>query len=126
MRLRLWILGMLFLPLFLAAPAVAQEHIADPAAMHRALAGAQATDNENRAVVLKALEREDVRQMADRFGVDVQTAASAVRGMSGAELAELAVPAHAIAADQTGGATTVVISLTTLILILIIVILLVN
>jgi len=126
MRLRLWILGILFLPLFLAAPAVAQDHIADSAALHRALADAQATDHDNRIVVLKVLEREDVREMATRFGVDVQTAASAVRGMSGAELAELAAPAHAIAAEQTGGATTVVISVTTLLLILIIVILLAN
>jgi hypothetical protein len=96
----------------------------DEAAIERELSDARSVDESHRAAVLKALERDDVREMADRFGVDLQTAESAVRALSGAELAELAAPAHALAADRAGGATTVVISLTTLLLILIIVILL--
>ncbi len=125
MRFRSWLFGMMLLPLFSVVPAAAQ-HVAEPLAMEQALADVQTVDATNRAVVLKALEREDVRQMADRFGVDLQTAQTAVRGLSGTELAELAEPARALANDQAGGATTVVISVTTLLLILIIVILLVN
>jgi hypothetical protein len=123
MRFRVWLVGMVCLPLFTAAPISAQ-HVADPAAIERALSDARAVDETNRAAVLKALEREDVRQMAERFGVDVKDARSAVSGLSGAELEELAQPARALVDDQAGGATTVVISLTTLLLILIIVILL--
>jgi hypothetical protein len=116
---------MMILPLFAAAPASAQ-HVADSAVMERALSDARAVDEANRSTVLKALEREDVRQMAERFGVDMQNAASAVRGLSGSELAELAQPAQTLVDNQAGGATTVVISLTTLLLVLIIVLLLAN
>lgn len=123
MRFRVWLLGMMFLPLCAAAPASAQ-HVAEPAAIERAFSEARAVDETNRAVVLKALEREDVRQMAERLGVDLHNAESAVRGLTGAELAELAQPAQTLVDAQAGGATTVVISLTTLLLILIIVILL--
>jgi hypothetical protein len=123
MRFRVWLLGMLFFPIFVAAPASAQ-HVAEPAAIERALSDARAVDETNRAAVLKALEREDVRQMAERFGVDLKDATSAVSGLSGAELEELAQPARTLVDDQAGGATTVVISLTTLLLVLIIVILL--
>lgn len=125
MRLRAWFPGLLLLSLFVAAPAAAQ-HVAEPAAIERALVDARSADESNRTVVLKALERQDVRQMAERLGVDLQTAQTAVRGLSGAELSELAAPASALVNDQAGGATTVVISVTTLLLILIIVILLAN
>jgi hypothetical protein len=124
MRFRVWLLGMMMcLPLFAAAPASAQ-HVAGPAAIEQALSEARGVDESNRAAVLKALEREDVRQMAERFGVDLKDARSAVSGLSGSELEELAEPARALVEDQAGGATTVVISLTTLLLVLIIVILL--
>jgi len=124
MRPRLCLLALvLFVPFLTAVPASGQ-HVADAAAIEHALSDARATDAANRAAVLEALERDDVRGMAERFGVDVQTAASAVRGLSGAELEALAAPARALVADQAGGATTVVISVTTLLLILIIVILL--
>jgi hypothetical protein len=102
------------------------QHVADSATLHAAVVEAQASDEANRAVVLNALEREDVRQMADRLGLDLKDARTAVRSLSGAELAELAQPARSIAADQSGGATTVVISVTTLLLLLILLVLIID
>jgi len=129
MRPHHWMSGLLLLSLLLLPPlastAAAQEHIADPAAVRGAVLSVQATDEANRAIVLRALERDDVRRMADRFGVDIGKAASAVNGLGGAELAELAAPARAMAA-QGGGNTTVVISVTTLLLLLILLVLLVK
>lgn len=128
MRPRHWMpitVLLLFVMLPLAAPATAQEHIADPATVRGAIASVQATDEANRAIVLRALERDEVRQMADRFGIDVAEASAAVSHMSGAELAELAAPARAVAA-QSGGNTTIVISVTTLLLLLILLVLLVR
>src|SRR5690606_36783657 len=81
---------LLFVMLPLAAPATVQEHIADPATVCGAIASVQATDEANRSIVLRALERDEVRQMEDRFGIDVAEASAAVSHMSGAELAELA------------------------------------
>ena len=63
--------------------------------------------------------------MAERFGLTVEHAGTAVATLSGAELNSLAQHAASVEANSlAGGANTVVISVTTLLLILIIVILL--
>lgn len=130
MRPRFWLFAMscvLSLAALLSVPVPASaQHIADNAVLEQAMTTAAQTDAENRSVVLEALGREDVRAMAERFGVDVKTAATAVGSLSGSELAELAAPARALTMEQAGGQTTVVISLTTLLLIIIIVILIAN
>jgi hypothetical protein len=123
MRSRLWIFGVLLLTVMVSSSTFAQ-HVADPAALRSAVNAAENVDRANRAVVLRALEREDVRLLADRIGVDMQNATSAVQALSGSELAELADPARTLVLDQSGGASTVVISTTTLLLVLIIVVLL--
>lgn len=121
MRARLWIPGLFLLAALFSSPVSAQ-HIADPASMQRAVTEARSVDDANRAAVLQALEREDVRMMADRLGLDLKEAASAVQALSGQELAELASPAGALnLEDPAGGQRTIVISLTTLLLILILV-----
>ena len=125
MRLRLCALGFILLPLLMTTSASAQ-HVADQVTLRQAVVESQASDEANRALVLNALERDDVRQMADRLGLDLKDARTAVQTLSGAELAELAQPARAIAADQSGGAATVVISVTTLLLILILLVLLID
>ena len=124
MRVRNWIVLMLLTAATsFATPVFAEQHIADQTAMQQAVREAQSADQNNRAAVIEALGREDVRQLADKFGLDLKDAAAAVSTLSGAQLAELAEPARAINADQTGGAQTVVISITTLLLIIIIVLL---
>ena len=114
------IAGILLLTALFALPASAQ-HIADPSALRRVLAESERTDAANRDVVLRALEYDDVRELAARFGVEVKDAASAVQTLHGDALAELAAPAQALADAQAGGQTTVVISLTTLLLVLILI-----
>lgn len=122
MRLRHWLMATLIFPVLLAAPASAQ-HIADQGILRGVVTETQATDAANRAIVLQALEHPDFRAAADRFGLDLTEAASAVERMRGAELEELAAPARSIAAAQGGGNTTIVISVTTLLLLLILLVL---
>lgn len=112
--------GLLLLAALFALPASAQ-HIVDPAALQHVLTEPERIDAANRQAVLRALERDDVRDLASRFGVDVKDAASAVQTLHGEELAELAAPAQALADAQAGGQTTIVISLTTLLLVLILI-----
>lgn len=107
---------------FSSLPAAAQ-HVADPAAVTAALAARVASDEAARQTVLQALDRADVRAMADRLGLDIKDARSAVMTLSGDDLARAAQAASAIQADRAGGQQTIVISLTTLLLIIIIVIL---
>jgi ABC-type sugar transport system ATPase subunit len=115
---RLLTTGMLLLALLPSTTSA--QHIATPAAIEHAVSAPATADAANRAIVLQALERQDVREMAHRFGVDLKDAQSAVAGLSGAELAQLAAPAQSLA-NEAGGQTTVVISLTTLLLVLLIV-----
>lgn len=120
MRAHVRFAGIFLLATLFALPATAQ-HIADPVTLHDVMTESERADAANRDAVLQALERNDVRQLAARFGLDVKEARSAVMALDGAELAELAAPAHALADAQAGGQTTIVISLTTLLLVLILI-----
>lgn len=127
MRMRTAILTFVASLLLWSAPAFAQErHVVDPAAMSQAIAAQASTDQQNREAVLGVLQRSQVRDLADRLGLSVTRAESAVSTLTSSELASLAGQARQADAQLTGGANTIVISTTTLLLIIIIVILLVN
>jgi len=126
MRLTNKIVALLVLPVFLlvSSPAFAQTRVVDESAMRQALAGKADTESAQRALVQRVLQRDEVKTIAARMGLDVAQASSAVATLSGAELGTMASQASAVeAATLAGGASTIVISATTLLLILIIVIL---
>jgi len=110
-----------------AAPAIAQErHITDAAAMQKAIAQRKAADDNNREAVMTVLRRPDVKQLAERMGLSLERAETALASLPGDKLAELADPARAVSADLAGGDTKIVISLTVLLLLLILIVLLVK
>ncbi len=112
--------------LLLSTQAFAQQaRVVDASTLQLALANKAETENSQRELVRRVLDRSDAREMAERFGLSVEQANSAVSTLSGVELNTLAQHAAAVDAGAlAGGASTVVISVTTLLLILIIVILL--
>ncbi len=104
-----------------------QTRIVDNQALSAALAAHADGERAHRATVQRVLERDDVRAVAARLGLDMAQATSAVATMSGPELATAAQQAAAVESSAlAGGANTVVISTTTLLLVIIIVILLSN
>jgi hypothetical protein len=104
--------------------ASAQErHVVDPTAMRQAIADQAATDQQNRDAVLGVLQSSQAHELADRLGLNLTRAESAVSTLDSAELARLAGPAGLADVQLAGGSTVVVISLTTLLLIIIIVLL---
>lgn len=110
----------------LAAPVIvrAQErHVASDAVIASALTKKAADDASNREAILKVFKRDEVRELASRFGLEIKDAETAVAHASGAELAEAAARARMIDRALTGGDKTVTLSLTTLLLIIIIIIL---
>jgi hypothetical protein len=127
MRLTSRLVAVLLIPMFLiSSPALAQQpRVVDDAAMSQALAGKAAGEQEQRQQVLRVLERDDVREVAARLGLDVADARAAVATLGGAELGTLAQHAEMIEDPLAGGQrqTRVVISVTTLLLIIIIIIL---
>ena len=123
MRIRITVVWLTLVALVWTSPAWAQQHVADAATMHQAVAARVASDAANRDVVLKTLDRDDVRQMAATLGVDLKDARSAVTTMTSDQLDQLAQASRAIEADQAAGANVVVISVTTLLLLLILIVL---
>ncbi len=108
----------------LGRPAAAEgRHVVDPAVMHQAIADQVATDQANRDAVVGVLHRSQVRDLADRLGLNVIRAEGAVSTLNSTELAQLAIQARTADAQLAGGGNTVTLSVTTLLLILIIVIL---
>lgn len=121
-------LVILFCILTLAPRAAAQpSHSAPQAALDQALQQHVATIEADRAVVLRLLERPDVRALAAEAGLDVRRAQSAVATLDGDRLAELASQARhaeqALAGGQGGGSVT--LSYTLIIIGLLVLILLV-
>jgi predicted xylose isomerase-like sugar epimerase len=100
-----------------------QRHVVDSSSLKQAVAGKVHTDAQNRAAVRSVLQHTEVRQMADRLGLNLVTADAAVGTMNSADLARVATSAREADAALAGGANTVIISTTTLLLILIIVLL---
>ncbi|MEZ5316378.1 MAG: hypothetical protein R2752_03150 [Vicinamibacterales bacterium] len=127
---RISTVGVFVLALAWSAPAFAQQdraaapqrHVADSQALRQAVADQQRTDAGNREVILDVLHSDRMKTVADRLGLDVGRADSAVRTLSSDELRDLAEPARA-ARTQLAGGDAVVISVTTLLLILILVVL---
>jgi hypothetical protein len=129
MRLLNKIVALVLLPLFLVStPAFAQQpRVVDTATMSQAIADKADRENQQRALVRRVLDRENVREMAARMGLSTERVDAAVTTLSGAELTVLAEHASTIETQAlAGGANVIVISTTTLLLILIIVILLAN
>lgn len=117
------------LPVFLVSTqAFAQQaRVVDSERLSQAIAAQGEAETTQRALVRRVLDRSDAREIAERFGLSVEQANSAVATLSPADLNTVAQHAGAVeAAALSGGANTVVISVTTLLLILIIVILLVD
>lgn len=99
-------------------------HVVEVTAMRQAIADQAVADQQTRDVVIGVLQRSQVRDVANRLGLDVTRAEAAVATLDSADLARLAGPARAADAQLSGGSSTIAISMTTLLLIIIIVILL--
>src|SRR5690554_4968734 len=116
MRTKLRPVALALLPaMLLTSPAFAQHsRVLDAAALHDAVAAKIATEDAQRALVQRVLQRDEVRQVADRLGLDVTRASAAVATLGGSDLAQAAQQAGAVDQALVGGQTTIVISLTAL------------
>jgi phytoene dehydrogenase-like protein len=116
------------LPMFLVSTqALAQQaRVVDGTTMSQALASQAATEDAQRELVRRVLDRDDARALAAQMGLSAERANAAVGTLSSAELATLAQHAAGVEAAALAGGNTIVISTVSLLLILIIVILLVK
>jgi hypothetical protein len=117
--------ALLLLPMFVvSAPALAQQQsIVDREAMSRAIGEKVERERGDRDAINRVLQRDEARQLAERMGLSLERAESAVATLDGEDLRQLAQHAEAADAALAGGANYVVISVTTLLLLLILIVL---
>jgi hypothetical protein len=103
-----------------------QDHVADAAALRKAVVAKASVDRGNRKAITTVLDRRDVQAVAKKMGLDVKRAQSAVTTLEGVQLADLAALARNAENDLAGGDKTIAISVTTLLLLLILIVLIVD
>ncbi|HEY7057048.1 MAG TPA: hypothetical protein VH458_11010 [Vicinamibacterales bacterium] len=115
------------LAILLSAPTAwaQQTHVVSEADLEKAVHQRVAQDDADRVAIRSLLHRSEVREIAGKAGLSVETAEAAVSLLQGDDLRELAGQARAADEQLAGGASTIVISTTTIIIILLIVILIV-
>jgi hypothetical protein len=111
--------------LLMAPAARAQDHVIGTVDLEKAVQQRVSQERSDRAAIVSLLRRAEVRDVAAKAGLSLETAEAAVTTLQGEELRELASQARSVHNDLAGGASTVVISTTTIILVLLIIILVV-
>jgi hypothetical protein len=101
-----------------------QSSLVDQATLDRAIAAHVQRSDADRRTLERLLEREQVREIAARVGIDIKQAEAAVATMDGSELRHLAEHARSIEESLAGG-SSVTISTTTIIIALLVLILII-
>ena len=100
-------------------------HVASQAALDAAIQQRVDQAGAQREAVLRVLERDEVKAVAGRAGIDLTTAATALASLQGEQLAAAASQAAQVEQALAGGQSKVVISTTVIIIGLLVLILLV-
>lgn len=125
MRLAERPLAILLSLLCLGAPVGAQQsHVVDPSALDRALAERSEDTAAKRQTVRSALHQSQVREVAERLGLDITRAEAAVATLDGVVLDQLAAQAQWVN-DEIAGGQTVTVNLLWVIVGLLIIILII-
>jgi hypothetical protein len=109
----------------MAPAAGAQDHVIGTSALDKAVQQRVSQEKSDRAAILSLLQRSDVREIAAKAGLSLDTAQAGVSMLQGSDLQQAAQQARQVQNDLAGGASTIVISTTTIIIVLLLVILIV-
>lgn len=110
------------LAVFLAAPAGAQEHVLTDEELRSTVVEDGETEAEQRALIQRVLEREEVQRVARSAGFDVKRARDAVAQIEGGELDRLAALARDIEDQLAGGQARITITTSAIIIALLVII----
>lgn len=111
--------------LFMAPAVRAQDHVIGQSALDKAVQQRVSQEQADREAILSLLRRSEVRDIAARAGISLDTAQAAVSTLQGKDLQQAAQQARQVQNDLAGGASTIVISTTTIIIVLLLIILIV-
>ena len=125
MRTSVSVLAILLM-VFNAVPRLhAQTHTAPQSTLDAAIQQHVTATAADREAVLRVLERSEVKAVAERAGIDLRRATSAVATLQGEELARVAAQAHQVEGALAGGQSRIVISTTLVIIALLVLILII-
>jgi hypothetical protein len=114
------------LTVIMAVPRVqAQSHTASQSAIDAALQQHVSTAAADRADLLRVLDHSEVKAVAERAGLDLRRATTAVESIDGQELTQLAAQARQVDQALAGGQSRITISTTVIIIVLLVLILLI-
>ena len=110
-----------------AAPGVDAQtsHAASQAAIDSALQQHVASEAQDREAILRVLDHPEVKAVAERAGLDLRRATSAVATLDATELAKVAAQAQQVDEALAGGQSRIVISTTLIIIVLLVIILII-
>jgi len=126
MRIIRTILVFVLVASLVAPQAGAQDaHVADQATLDQIVAAHVQQVDADRQAIQRMLQRQPVREMAARIGLDIGRVETAVATLDGAELSQMAAQARAVDDSLAGGASNITISTTTIIIGLLLLILII-
>ena len=102
-RIRRTLIGLLLSALVVNPVLAQQPHVVDQVALDQQVAAKVAETVEQRAVIERLLEREQVRSIAERTGIELADVKAAVATLEGDELAQLAAHSQGVDDSLTGG-----------------------
>jgi hypothetical protein len=102
-----------------------QSAVVDQATLDQAVAAHVQRSAADRAAIQHVLERQAVREVAARAGIDIKRAEAAIATLDDAELHEVAEQARAVDDSQAGGQSKITLSTTTIIIGLLVLLLLI-
>lgn len=117
----------ILLSIVIAMPRVQAQasHTASQAAIDSALQQHVSSVAADRADLLRVLANPEVKAVADKAGLDLRKATTAIASLEGQELTQLAAQARQVDQALAGGQSRIVISTTVLIIALLVLILLI-
>ena len=117
----------ILMSLVIAMPRVQAQasHTASQSAIDAALQAHVSSADADRADLLRVLANSEVKAVADKAGLDLRRATTAVTSLQGQELTQLAAQARQVDEALAGGQSKVVISTTMIIIVLLVLILLI-
>ena len=117
----------ILLTIVFAVPRVQAQtsHTASQSAIDAALQQHVSAVAADRADILRVLNRPDVKAVADKAGLDLRRATTAVASLDGKQLSEVAAQARQVDQALAGGQSRIVISTTVIIIALLVLILII-
>jgi hypothetical protein len=124
-RIRTFVIAPLFALVVWLPVSAQQRHVADQATLDQVVADHVHQTADDREAIMRVLEIDQVRKLAEGVGLDLKRAEAAVATLDGVELGVIAAQARTVNDALVGGQSNITISTTAIIIGLLVLVLLI-